>query len=465
MNVLTRGMRNAFRNGIRTFSIIVILALSIALALAMVIARGAVQKKIDSVKSSVGTTITISPAGVQGFEGGGEPLTTDAITQIKSLDHVASVTVSMQDRLTSDNSNLTSAIDAGSLGRRFNSNNGESVIANPPIRRGESGSGFTRSFTPPVIVSASDTLSNSVAATDGKVNLTSGALFAADSSDNIALVGKTLATKNNLSVGSTFTAYGASIKVVGIYDTGTTFSNNTVVLPLKTLQTLSGQTGQISSATVSADSITNVSSLVTAIKSKLGSTADVTSQQGTAETALAPLENIKTISLFSLIGAIVAGSAILLLTMVMIVRERRREIGVLKAIGASNLNVVAQFMSEAVTFTIIAAAVGVLLGVVGANPITQVLVNNSESASTTSQMDHPGAMITGGQSGGFGGRTQRFTRQFGITAQGVKNIKAVVGWDVLAYGIGAAVFIAMVGSAVAALLIAKIRPAEVMRAE
>ena len=37
---------------------------------------------------------------------------------------------------------------------------------------------------------------------------------------------------------------------------------------------------------------------------------------------------------------VVAGAIIIFLTMMMIVRERRREIGVLKAIGASNVNVV-----------------------------------------------------------------------------------------------------------------------------
>ncbi len=75
MNVVTRGIRNAFRNKIRTFSIIVILGLSVGLALAMLIANQAVGQKIDSVKSSVGNTVSIAPAGVRGFEGGGNALT------------------------------------------------------------------------------------------------------------------------------------------------------------------------------------------------------------------------------------------------------------------------------------------------------------------------------------------------------------------------------------------------------
>jgi len=465
VNGITRGIRNAFRNGIRTFSIIVILGLSIALALTMLIARSAVQKKIDSVKSSIGTTISVAPAGVQGFEGGGEPLKASDIAKITSLPHVASVSQSLHDRLTTDNSSLTSAIEAGSLGKRFSDNNGQSIEIMPKSGMMHSdGPGFTRTFTPPVNISGTNNLTDSEAATDGKVNLTSGKTFAVTSTDNVAIIGKDLAAKNKLSVGSTFTAYNATITVVGIFDTGTTFSNNAVVMPLATLQKLSGQTDQLSSVTVKADSIANVSSVVSAIKSKLGSTAGVTSQESQSQAALSPLENIKTISLFSLIGAVVAGSVIILLTMVMIVRERQREIGVLKAIGASNITVVMQFTAEAITFTLIAAAVGILLGIVGGNPVTKVLVNNSTS--TTS------SVVGGGQSAakGLGGELHlagphRAAQNLGLDSKNLKNVQAVVGWNVLAYGLATAVVIAVAGSAVAALLIAKIRPAEVMRAE
>ena len=56
---------------------IVILGLSIGLALTMLVANQAVRQKITSVKSSVGNTVSISPAGVRGFEGGGTALTTE----------------------------------------------------------------------------------------------------------------------------------------------------------------------------------------------------------------------------------------------------------------------------------------------------------------------------------------------------------------------------------------------------
>jgi putative ABC transport system permease protein len=47
----------------------------------------------------------------------------------------------------------------------------------------------------------------------------------------------------------------------------------------------------------------------------------------------------------------------------------------------------------------------------------------------------------------------------------VTNIHAAVGWNIILYGLAAAVAIALIGSALSSYLIAKVRPAEVMRTE
>ncbi len=95
--------------------------------------------------------------------------------------------------------------------------------------------------------------------------LTAGTTIDGTSSDNVALVGKDLATKNNLSVGSTFTAYGQTITVKGIYDTGNTFSDAGVIMPLAALQALSGQTG-VTSIDVKVDSVDNLETTVAALQ-------------------------------------------------------------------------------------------------------------------------------------------------------------------------------------------------------
>lgn len=448
MNVITRGIRNAFRNTIRTFSIVVILGLSIGLALSMLVARQAVTDKIASVKSSVGNTVSISPAGVRGFEGGGDALTSSEIAKVAKLQHVTSVDKTLSDRLDTDNTSLQSAIDAGSLGKRFSENSGQKVEApTMMIQNKSSDSTVTTSFTPPVTVIGTTNPTNlSSTQGGGTFTLKSGAVFANDSTENVAVIGSSLATKNNLKVGSTFTAYGTDITVVAIFDAGNTFSNNQVIMPLATVQKLSGQTDAITSATVNVDSITNVESVTTAAKNALGDSADVTNSAAQAEESVKPLENIQTITMYSLFGAVVAGSVIILLTMIMIVRERRREIGVFKAIGASNIRIMAQFMTEAITLTMLGAIVGIGLGVAAATPITEMLVKNSSSTTQTSMQGGPRMAIRGAQSA-------------------LNNVTASVGWDIILYGLLAAIVIAVVGSAIASYFISKVRPAEVMRAE
>jgi putative ABC transport system permease protein len=446
MSTVIRGVRNAFRNPIRTTGVTIILGLSVGLALVMLLSLKAVQGRIATVKANIGNTITVSAAGARGFDGGGEPLTQVQLDSLKNLAHVTTVTATLSDRLTPvTDTSLVSAIAPGTLGNRVRNRANAGLDPN-----GGGGSTAPRAFTLPIMVTGvSDVIPEAINATSLK--LVSGTNIDATSSSNTAMIGMTLATKNNLVVGSTFTAYsGSVIKVVGIYDAANAFTNAGVMMPIKTLQTLSAQVGQVSTGTVTVDSVTNLDDTVSSIKAKLGTAADVLSQQDRATTTIAPLESIQTVSLYSLIGAIAAGSIITFLTMLMIVRERRREIGVLKAIGASNFKITLQFVSEALSLTAMGAAVGVLGGVLLANPILKLLV----ASSTTAPSGGPG----GGGGRGFG-------RAFGAIGGNINTLQSSVGIDVILYGLGAALVIAILGSALPAFFIAKVRPAEVMRGE
>jgi putative ABC transport system permease protein len=447
MSVVHRGVRNTFRNTARTVSITLILGLSIAVSLTMFLALRTVQSKIDEVKSSIGNTITVAPAGVRGFEGGGELLTEADATTVSTLAHVVQTTKILSDRLqTGSTTTLASAIEPGTFGNRQNSAGG----ATGPI-----GNGTQRTFTMPITTIASSDLSVVSSLGVSTLTMTSGTMFDAGSQDGVALLGKDIATKNGLAVGSTFTAYNTTLKIVGIFDAGSSFSNNTVIMPIKTLQTLSKQAGLVNSIIVQTDSIDTVPTVQSAITEKLGTRADVVSQQDTSNQAIAPLENIKAISTYSLAGSLVAGSLIILLTMVMVVRERRREIGVLKAIGSSNAGIVGQFAVESLTLTTMGSVLGILLGSFLSNPVLKLLVSSSQTT-------------TGGRAGfagAAGGMTGRFGAGIATAANTVRDIQAVVGWDIIFYGFLAAIVIAIVGSAIPSFAIAKIRPAEVMRTE
>lgn len=464
MGTISRGIRNAFRNGIRTISIVFILAVSISMALVMLMSLKTVQSKIDSVKSSIGNIVTVSPAGVRGFEGGGDLLTDQNATDIAAISNVSTVTKTLSDRLrktgstaptggpeaqntsTNNNTNLDSSIAPGTFGNRQRANGTGSTTS-------------TTNFTMPITLTGVSDLGSVTALNSlgvSKFDVTSGNKIDGTSSDNVAMVGTALATKNNLSVGSTFEAYSQTITVSGIFDAGSDFANATIVMPIKTVQALSAQAGAINTMIVEANSIDNVSSVQSAIKTKLGDKVDVASQQDSSSQAITPLENIKTISLYSLIGALVAGAIIIFLTMLMIVRERRREIGVLKAIGSSNFLITAQFTVESMVLTITSSIVGMILGLALSNPILKVLVNNASSTSTT----------TGGPGQGAGRAIMRFGSGLGQGAgNALNNLHAAVGYDIILYGLAAAIIIAILGSAIPTFIISKVRPAEVLRSE
>lgn len=454
MGVLIRGAKNAFRNSIRTLAVTLILALSIGLALIMLLSYQSVQAKIASVKGSIGNTITMTPAGAQGFEGGGSPLTEDQVTAVRGLAHVSSVHESLSDRVTpTTDTSLASAIDPGTLGARNNRRNqGADTNSNTP----------PRTFTIPIQVNG---ISDASQVETSTYRLTAGTLFDPTADTNLAAVGTTLASKNNLSIGSSFTAYnGTAIKVVAIYDAGNVFANAGITMPIKAVQRLSAQAGQVGTATIQVDDITNVDSVVTAIKAKVGADkADVTSNQDQVTQALTPLENIKNISLYSVIGAVVAGAVITLLTMVMIVRERRREIGVLKAVGSSNIGVVMQFVTESMVLTFLGSILGIIVGILLSNPVLNALVSNNTPNPTTQAV---GAVGRGGGFRGAGQFAARFGGQIGGGIQStIRDLHTTVGLSIILYGLLAAVGIAILGSALPAWLIAKVKPAEVMRGE
>lgn len=457
MGVISRGFKNAFRNTIRTVSITFILGLSIAMALIMLLAMKTVQSKISTVKSSIGNTITVTPAGVRGFEGGGELLTEQNVTDVSAISHVSSVTKILSDRLETANTSLVSSIEPGSFGRRNQS--GETSSGNQ--NSNTSMQAPPRNFTMPVTITGTNSLDSLSSLGVGQLSITDGEKFDATSTDNVAIVGKDLATKNSLSVGGTFKAYDQDVKVVGIFDSGNTFSNGSVIMPIKSIQTISSQVDQVNTITVQTDSIDSLAAVTSDIKTKLGDKIDVVSSEDSSKSAVAPLENIKTISFYSLIGSLVAGSIIIFLTMIMIVRERRREIGVLKAIGSSNIKIVSQFTVESLVLTLMSSILGIILGFVFSNPVLKVLVNNSQTATTAVT-----AVGGPGQGGGMGGRVmERMGAGLNNAQATLNNIHAVVGWDIILYGLLAAFVIAVIGSAIPAFFISKVRPAEVMRQE
>lgn len=469
MSVVTRGVKNAFRNWLRTLAVVLILAIGIGLSLSMLVANQAVNAKIDDLKAKVGTTLTVNPAGSQGFEGGGEPLTNENAQAVSKLAHVSNVTSMLNFRLQNENdnadsngnsrihlmgvndnsttgiTNLQSAIDAGTLGKRFGSSNGSSTDTPPPLPINAIGStgGYDNSGT--------------------AFNITSGRDITKNDTGYVAVVGKDLASKNNLSIGSTFTAYDKTFTVVGIFDQGTKFTDSGLIIPLSVAQTLSNQADNVTRILVKVDSADNVDAVQSAIKNTLGSDkVDVTAAQETVQTAISSLQSVQQISIVAFVGALIAAAVIIFLIMLMVVRERKREIGVLKAIGGSNTTIVSQFIVESLVLVVLGTIVGFGITLLSSNSIANALVSSNVNNTTSQNTPSAGAQTGGGRVFRFEGGGPNNLKNAGSL---VGQVAANVGWLTVVYGVLLALAIAVIGSAIPAWLISKVRPAEVMRGE
>lgn len=470
MNVLARSVGNAFRNTIRTTAVVAVLAVAIGLALAMLVANQAVGAKVQELNASVGTVLTVNPAGGQGFDGGGEPLTEAEAKTAAAVPHVQSVVSTKALRLRTESPSSTAtqepafggpggqsaavttslqpAIDAGTLGRRNNSGSTEGSGG------GGAGGAQNRTFQLPITATGTGAEVDS----SGKaLNITAGAgLGDYTKASTKALVGTTLATKNSLRPGSVFTINGKNYTVAGIFDEGTEFGNNAVYLTLPQAQALAGTTGEVSSMIVTVDSMANVDSTRTALQAALGSgKADVTQGQRNLASAVSSLDSVKNISMVAFIASLATAGLVVLFIMVLLVRERRREIGVLKAVGAPNRTIGLQFVLEALVLVALGSVIGGVIASFASSGIASALVSSNTVGEAAGRRGQGGGFGPGGGGGGFlGGANQLLT-----------SVNASVSPGVVALGIGAVFVVAIIGALVPALLTARIRPIEVLRGE
>ncbi|MET3935546.1 FtsX-like permease family protein [Arthrobacter sp. OAP107] len=486
MSVLARSVGNAFRNKVRTAAVVAVLAVAIGLALAMLVANQAVGAKVQELNASVGTVLTVNPAGSQGFEGGGEPLTAGQAATAAGVPNVTSVVGTKALRLrnateaaaqaaagtqagpgggqggpggqttTPLTTTLTAAVDAGTLGARNQDSTGTT---------GSTGSTGTTQPARSLPITATGTGAE-VDSTGKALKLTSGTGLGDYTAESAkALLGTTLAEKNNLNVGSTFTINSKTFTVAGLFDAGTTFGNNALYVTLPTAQTLAGLPGELSTIIVTADSMEHVDAVKTALQNALGSDkADVTQGQRNLETAVTSLDSVKNISLVAFIAALGTAGLIILLIMVMLVRERRREIGVLKAIGAPNRTIGLQFVLEALVLVALGSAVGAVIASFASGGVASALVSSS-TGTTAAPTGRGGGFAGGGFAGGAGGFPGGQGGPFGGASRLLTSVTASVSPEILAAGIAAVFGVAIIGALVPALLTARIRPIEVLRGE
>jgi putative ABC transport system permease protein len=287
-------------------------------------------------------------------------------------------------------------------------------------------------------------------------NITEGRNLQAGDSDNIILE-EHLAQQFDVSVGGTFNILGKNFTVVGIEGQEALNATAHATMSLADLQALTNTAGQETTFKIFVDNIDNVETVsarissiyptmqVSAGLSQVNSAQEL--QNSIDEQVQAAQNNLNQIQSSGLeeIGiAVIADAAIILFIMLYSVRERTKEIGTLKAMGASNLTILGQLMLEGVLLSIIAAIVAIAISVFVAPTIANLLLPHSIESATF------------GSTGGF---------SIGRNPGGYNPISVTITPETMLSGLSAAVLLGALGSLYPALKAARTNPAEAMRYE
>jgi len=203
---------------------------------------------------------------------------------------------------------------------------------------------------------------------------------------------------------------GQTFNVIGVHGSTGVEDATTLYMNLSDAQLVTNNTGYITSITVLAESSDMVVDVANDISSLHPELTIATGQQRLSqleamqdiyeiqlENAEAALAQTQAVAIQEIVIAVAATSSIVLFVMLYTVRERTKEIGTLKAIGFSNLNILSQFMLEGVILSFIAGVVGVAISVVAAPALSGLLlpVVNSGFGGAFARATGPVSLVSG----------------------------------------------------------------------
>jgi putative ABC transport system permease protein len=194
----------------------------------------------------------------------------------------------------------------------------------------------------------------------------------------VAVIGATTADNLSLtsaSIGSTIDIGGLPFQLIGIMQPkgGSTTADDQVVIPLSTAHELfigSTSVSAIGLSATSQDAISAVSAEITStLEQRHGITNGVDDFSiATQAQLLGTVSSVSDVLTFLLAGiasiSLLVGGIGIMNIMLVSVRERTREIGIRKAIGARGRDILSQFLVEALALSLAGGVIGICVGVV-----------------------------------------------------------------------------------------------------
>lgn len=172
------------------------------------------------------------------------------------------------------------------------------------------------------------------------------------------IVDQFYAEQNNLKVGVTVELLGRDWTVRGIVEPGKLAR---IVIPRDTLQDLVGATGKLSSIFVKLDDPAQTEQAVASLKQRLVDYPIYSMEELTTLYSVNNVPGLRAFIAVIIILSIIVGFLVVFLSMYTAVLERTREIGILKALGASPSYVLNVIIRETTLLALVGTALGILL--------------------------------------------------------------------------------------------------------
>lgn len=517
LDTLIRAVRGTLRSPVRTALVVALLAVGLSFALTSVALAFAAGDELDKVKSTTGVeaSLTINPGqfrqaiqdAIDEAEESGEefdPSELDIEVESMTGEHVAAIEALPYVR---NAEGLATSPVSYSLPGEEEDDEAETEATPTPTPipdDGGPGFGIGGADPPDATTTGVDDPSFLDDFQDGTKAIVDGELFGADDlGRNVVVIDQNTATLENLAVGDTITLTASNFgpgplneddetdeeapeieaTIIGIHqdvetasEGGFGFTIEQWYAPLSLLSALQSADVQddLTSISIVVESADDFDQLRGDLEGILDPDAfALTTSEDSFEQISDPIETMRNTSLVVMFVGLAVVGAIMVMLMIIVMRGRLREIGILKAIGARSRQVVAQFALETMGVAVVAVAIAIP-SVFAVNTFLPDLIRPSAEVAAE---EADGPFQAGGGPGGGPGGGGGFA-VFGGGAQGLADpvltedveaaldqIDASVSADVIAIGAAVAIALGLLGTAVTLMTVLRLRPAEVLRLE
>ncbi|WP_297520818.1 ABC transporter permease [uncultured Clostridium sp.] len=242
---------------------------------------------------------------------------------------------------------------------------------------------------------------------NGDVELIDGRGIVDTDTGDIVAIEETLANENNLKVGDKFIVESPTditvsqeLEIVGIYRNSGEFSSdafmnvssspfNKMFVPYNLVSGLKGEeyTDSVGKMVFYLDDPINVDKfIVEAEKTSVDLDTFMFDADTMAyETMMGPIDNVASFSSTALIIVTIFGAVILALIIMLSIKDRTNEIGILLSLGESKFKIIGQFLVEVILVLVISLSIAGVIGRSVSNVVGAKLLNNE--IQVTSEME------------------------------------------------------------------------------